>query len=193
MPPSPRTNGASGSRKVFTDWNTWMYDVGPLVDLGLYNLKSLTSLLGPVVEVTAAETTATGTRLVTGTRVAGGARDVIQLIARHERGALSSVIASWEIHGYRRPALELYGRKALRTLPGTIGIRAAIRSTERRRLHGGTSNPSILRGCGRTGSASSSQPSWRGRLPSGTSSRTFTSSRWWTRHERPRRSTPRCQ
>jgi predicted dehydrogenase len=94
------------------DWNTWMYEVGPLVDLGIYNLKSLTSLLGPLVEVTAAETTATETRS------AGGVPDVIQVIARHEGGALSSVIASWEIHGYRRPALELYGTEGTANLLG---------------------------------------------------------------------------
>jgi predicted dehydrogenase len=94
------------------DWNTWMYEVGPLVDLGIYNLKSLTSLLGPVIEVTAAETTATGTR------VTNSVPDVIQVIARHEQGALSSVIASWEIHAYRRPALELYGTEGTANLLG---------------------------------------------------------------------------
>ena len=100
------------------DWNTWMYEVGPLVDLGIYNLKSLTSLFGPVVEVTAAETTATATRSVAGARVDGGVPDVIHVIARHEQGALSSVIASWEIHGYRRPALELYGTEGTANLLG---------------------------------------------------------------------------
>ena len=94
------------------DWNTWMYEVGPLVDLGIYNLKSLTSLLGPVVEVVAAETTAVEPR------VAGSVADVIHLIARHERGALSSMVAGWEIHAYRRPALELYGTGGTANLLG---------------------------------------------------------------------------
>jgi predicted dehydrogenase len=100
------------------DWNTWMVDVGPLADLGIYNLKSLTSLLGPVVEVNASETSATTTRPVAATQVSDSAHDVIQLIARHERGALSSVIAGWEIHGYRRPALELYGTEGTANLAG---------------------------------------------------------------------------
>lgn len=94
------------------DWNTWMFRVGPLVDLGIYNLKSLTALLGPVIEVIAAETRANPTR-----RRADPA-DVIHLTIRHEQGALSSVIASWEVHGYRRPALELYGTEGTANLLG---------------------------------------------------------------------------
>jgi predicted dehydrogenase len=100
------------------DWNTWMSEVGPLVDLGIYNLKSLTSLLGPVAEVTAAETKARATRSVDGRRVGGAAADVFHLIARHEAGALSSIVASWEIHAYRRPALELYGTEGAANLLG---------------------------------------------------------------------------
>jgi len=94
------------------DWNTWMVEVGPLVDLGFYNLKSLTSLLGPVAEIVAADSTGTGTR------VEGLAPDVMHLIARHEAGTLSSVIASWQIHAYRRPALELYGAAGTANLLG---------------------------------------------------------------------------
>ena len=93
------------------DWNAWMHEVGPLVDLGIYNLKSLTSLLGPVVEVIAAETDATETRH-------GDPADVIHVTARHEGGALSSVLAGWEIHAYRRPALELYGTEGTADLLG---------------------------------------------------------------------------
>jgi predicted dehydrogenase len=94
------------------DWNTWMYEVGPLVDLGIYNLKSLTALLGPVIEVIAAETWANATRR------GADPVDVIHLTIRHEQGALSSVIAGWEIHGYRRPALELYGTEGTANLLG---------------------------------------------------------------------------
>jgi predicted dehydrogenase len=44
--------------------------------------------------------------------------DVIHVIARHERGALSSVVASWEIQAYRRPGLELYGTEGTANLLG---------------------------------------------------------------------------
>jgi predicted dehydrogenase len=95
------------------DWNDWMVEVGPLADLGIYNLKSFTSLLGPVVEVVAAEAS---------TRRAeappGDAADVIHVTVRHEGGALSSTVASWEIPAYHRAALELYGTAGAATLLG---------------------------------------------------------------------------
>ena len=113
------TDGAIGSvhtaRGLYgaprPDWNTWMYEEGPLADLGIYNLKSLTTLLGPVAEVVAAET-------ATGSSDAGRVPDVTHLIARHETGALSSVVAGWEIHAYRRPGLELYGTEGTANLVG---------------------------------------------------------------------------
>ena len=43
---------------------------------------------------------------------------MIHLTIRHEQGALSSVFASWEIHDYRRPALELYGTEGTANLLG---------------------------------------------------------------------------
>jgi predicted dehydrogenase len=94
------------------DWNEWMVEIGPLVDLGFYNLKSLTSLLGPVIEVVAADSGGTGTR------VEGIASDAMHLIVRQEGGALSSVVASWPIYAYRRPALELYGAGGTANLLG---------------------------------------------------------------------------
>jgi predicted dehydrogenase len=65
-----------------------------------------------VIEVAAAETRAGPVR-----RGADPA-DVIHLTIRHGQGALSSVIAGWEIHGYRRPALELYGSEGTANLLG---------------------------------------------------------------------------
>jgi predicted dehydrogenase len=104
-----RVHTARGLYGVPTpDWNEWMVDVGPLVDLGMYNLKSLTSLLGPVTEVVAA-----GEAIDT-----GRTHDVTQVIVRHESGALSSVVASWQVHAYRRPALELYGSEGTANLLG---------------------------------------------------------------------------
>jgi predicted dehydrogenase len=100
------------------DWNTWMVQVGPLADLGIYNLKSLTCLLGPIVEVSAAETTTSAERSAGGVDGDATVPDVIHVIARHESGALSSVVASWAIHAYRRPALELFGTEGTANLLG---------------------------------------------------------------------------
>ena len=113
------TDGAIGSvhtaRGLYgappPDWNTWMHEEGPLGDLGIYNLKSVTTLLGPVEEVVAAEA-------ATGSSDAGRVPDVVHLIARHETGAVSSVVAGWEIHAYRRPGLELYGTEGTANLVG---------------------------------------------------------------------------
>jgi predicted dehydrogenase len=101
-------------------WATWYHDsgVGPLAELGIYNLKSLTAVLGPVAEVLAAEATAVPLREVAGTRIPGPDPDVAHILLRHRGGALSSVVASQAIQRYRRPALELYGTEGTANLLG---------------------------------------------------------------------------
>lgn len=101
-------------------WAEWMHTtgVGPLAELGIYNIKSLTSLLGPVVEVYAAETTSDIPRHVRGERLVSAETDVSHLVMRHEEGTISSVVASQAIHRYRRPGLELYGSQGTANLLG---------------------------------------------------------------------------
>jgi len=92
-------------------WATWMHTtgVGPLAEMGIYNLKSLTSVLGPVTEVFAAESRSQMERLLDGEILDAPEHDVSHLVLRHREGGLSSVVASQAIHRYRRPALEFYG------------------------------------------------------------------------------------
>ncbi len=92
-------------------WAAWYHDsgVGPLAEAGIYNLKSLTSLLGPVVEVSAAEGRAVSGRVDP---------DVSHAILRHEGGALSSIVSSQAIQRYRRPGLEVYGTEGTANLLG---------------------------------------------------------------------------
>ncbi len=101
-------------------WATWYHDagVGPLAEAGIYNLKSLTAILGPAVEVSASETTAVPVRDVGGTLVAEPDPDVSHIVLRHEGGALSSIVSSQAIQRYRRPALELYGTEGTANLLG---------------------------------------------------------------------------
>jgi predicted dehydrogenase len=101
-------------------WASWYHasGVGPLAEAGIYNLKSLTALLGPVVEVLAAETTAVPAREVAGGRISSPDPDVSHVVLRHEGGALSSVVASQAIQRYRRPGLELYGTEGTANLLG---------------------------------------------------------------------------
>ena len=91
---------------------------GPLSEKGIYNLKSLTALLGPVAEVVSAEATAVAPRVVGETIISHPDPDVSHIILRHEAGALSSIVSSNAIQRYRRPGLELYGTEGTANLLG---------------------------------------------------------------------------
>jgi predicted dehydrogenase len=101
-------------------WAAWYHSagVGPLAENGIYNLKSLTALLGPVVEVLAAEATAVPVREAGGGVIDAPDPDVAHAVLRHESGALSSLVSSQAIQRYRRPALELYGTEGTANLLG---------------------------------------------------------------------------
>jgi predicted dehydrogenase len=102
-------------------WARWYHDgsIGPLAEIGIYNLKSLTALLGPVVEIHAASTIAVRQRVMeNGAEIANPGDDVSHIIARHETGALSSIVSSHAIQRYRRPGLELYGTEGTANLLG---------------------------------------------------------------------------
>jgi predicted dehydrogenase len=101
-------------------WAAWYHSagVGPLAENGIYNLKSLTALLGPVVEVIAAEATAVPAREAGGGVIDPADPDVVHAVLRHDSGALSSLVSSQAIQRYRRPALELYGTDGTANLLG---------------------------------------------------------------------------
>lgn len=101
-------------------WAGWYHrgEVGPLAEVGIYNLKSLTSLLGPGTELLAAEHTAIKRRFAGGDEIKDPGHDVSHVLLRHESGALSSIVASHAIQRYRRPALEIYGTEGTANLLG---------------------------------------------------------------------------
>lgn len=101
-------------------WASWYHDagVGPIAELGVYNLKSLATLLGPIRQVFAAEALAIPVRHAGGRRIDQPDTDVAHVVLRHERGALSSVMASQAVQRYRRPGLELYGTGGTANLLG---------------------------------------------------------------------------
>jgi predicted dehydrogenase len=101
-------------------WTTWYHSggPGPLAEAGIYNLKSLTALLGPVVEVSAREGLAVRSRRAGGVDIDSPDPDVSHVVLRHRGGALSSVVSSQAIQRYRRPALELYGTEGTANLLG---------------------------------------------------------------------------
>jgi predicted dehydrogenase len=103
-----------------SDWAAWYHTggVGPLAEAGIYNVKSLTALLGPVAAVQAAATTGIRPREVAGTTIEGADPDTIHIVMHHRSGALSSIVASHAIWRYRRTGLELYGSEGTANLLG---------------------------------------------------------------------------
>jgi predicted dehydrogenase len=101
-------------------WAAWYHSagVGPLAENGIYNLKSLTALLGPVTEVLAAEATAVPLREAGGRVIDQPDPDVCHVLLRHTSGAISSLVSSQAIQRYRRPGLELYGTTGSANLLG---------------------------------------------------------------------------
>ncbi len=99
-------------------WASWYHDsgVGPLGDLAIYNIKSLTALLGPVTEVVCLESSSGVVRGVLDGRPPDP--DVAHIMLRHMGGATSSVMASHAVCAYRRPAIELYGSEGSANMLG---------------------------------------------------------------------------
>ncbi len=101
-----------------SSWAAWYHNsgVGPLGDLAIYNLKSLTALLGPATEAHCLESTSAVVR-----EVLHGGRpdpDVAHVMLRHKGGATSVIMASHAVWAYRRPAIELYGSEGSANLLG---------------------------------------------------------------------------
>lgn len=101
-------------------WAAWYHTshVGPLGDLAIYNVKTLTALLGPVVEVRALQTSSAIVREVGGAPLTDVDPDVVHLIVRHRSGAMSTIMASHAVWAYRRTAVELYGSEGTANLLG---------------------------------------------------------------------------
>jgi predicted dehydrogenase len=103
-----------------SDWAGWYHDsgLGALAEIGVYNLKSLTAILGPVESVFHQETRSARTRRISGRRLPQVDADVALTVLRHAGGALSSITSSHAIAQYERPALEFYGSAGTANLRG---------------------------------------------------------------------------
>lgn len=101
-------------------WSTWFYQAdggGPLFDLAVYNVTSLTGWLGPVQRVSAFTGTAIAERLVNGQPVQATVEDNAQLLLDFGNAAFAVITSSFTIQRYRDATLELYGSR------GTIRLR----------------------------------------------------------------------
>lgn len=92
-------------------WSEWYYRSGggPLFDLGVYNVTSLTGWLGPARRVTAMAGTAIKERDIGGRAVPVNTEDNFQILLDFGDACFAVVTTGFTIQKYRGPALELYG------------------------------------------------------------------------------------
>lgn len=102
------------------DWGQWFYAPGggPLFDLGVYNVTSLTALLGPARRVTAMSARARDQRVVDGELIQVQTDDTFQIVLEHDGGALSTVTTAFGIQKYKGAAVEVYGLEGTAQLLG---------------------------------------------------------------------------
>jgi len=103
------------------DWGAWYYQSGgggPLFDLAVYNVTSLTGWLGPVRRVTAFTGTSVPERVIQGGTVQVTAEDNAQLLLDFGNAAFANITSSFTIQQYRDATLELYGTRGTIRLQG---------------------------------------------------------------------------
>jgi predicted dehydrogenase len=93
------------------DWGTWFYEPGggPMFDLGVYNVTTLTGLLGPARRVMAMSGTAIPERIVENRRIAVQTEDNSQLLLDFGNQCFAVVTTGFTIQKYRCCGIELYG------------------------------------------------------------------------------------
>jgi predicted dehydrogenase len=92
-------------------WSDWFYRPGggPLLDLAVYNLTSLTGWLGPARRVLAMAGVATPERMVDGRPFRVEVEDNAQVLVDFGEACFAAVTCGFVMQQYRSPAIELYG------------------------------------------------------------------------------------
>lgn len=92
-------------------WGKWFYRQGggPLFDLGVYNVTSLTGLLGPAKRVMAMADIAIPERIVDGELIRVETPDNFQILIDFGHALFAVVTTGFTMQEYRSPAIELYG------------------------------------------------------------------------------------
>lgn len=92
-------------------WGKWYYQAGggPLFDLGVYNVTSLTGWLGPVRRVVAMTGTAIPERTVDDEVINVDQEDNYQILLDFGNALFASVTTGFSMQRYRSPAIEVYG------------------------------------------------------------------------------------
>lgn len=92
-------------------WGRWFYREGggPLFDLGVYNVVSLTGLLGPAKRVTAMTATVRPERIVDGEPMEVETEDSAHVLLEFAGNVIAVVTTGFTMQRYRCPAIEIYG------------------------------------------------------------------------------------
>ena len=92
-------------------WGKWFYRPGggSMFDLGVYNVVTLTGLLGPAKRVTGFIGTAVPERMVEGEMMKVETDDNVQLCIEFADNCYAVVTTGFTIQRYRTPAVEIYG------------------------------------------------------------------------------------
>lgn len=95
------------------NWGEWYYKTGggPLFDLGVYNITTLTGLLGAVKNVTAKSSISKPKRLINGKNIKVNTDDNFQILLEFKNGCLAVITTGFTMQQYNSPAVELYGNE----------------------------------------------------------------------------------
>ncbi len=93
------------------DWASWFYEPGggPMFDLGVYNVTTLTGLLGPAKRVVALGTTALPERMIGDRKIKVDIEDNVHLLLEFDGGCIASIATGFTMQKYRTPGIEIYG------------------------------------------------------------------------------------
>jgi predicted dehydrogenase len=96
-------------------WGQWFYRPGggSMFDLGVYNVVSLTGLLGPAKRVTAMVGTVIPERIVDGEKMKVEADDTAHILIDFGESVYAVVTTGFTMQKYRSPAIELYGSEGV--------------------------------------------------------------------------------
>ncbi len=93
------------------DWGEWYYKTGggPLFDLGVYNITTLTGLLGPVKNIIAKSSISKPFRKINGKKIKVMTDDNFQILLEFHNKCIAVVTTGFTMQQYSSPAIELYG------------------------------------------------------------------------------------
>tara|TARA_B100001123_G_C15253639_1_gene1003758 strand:+ start:374 stop:1477 length:1104 start_codon:yes stop_codon:yes gene_type:complete len=93
------------------NWGEWYYKTGggPLFDLGVYNITTLTGLLGPVKKIISKSSISKPFRKINGKNIKVKTEDNFQIILEFQNSCIAVVTTGFTMQQYKSPAVELYG------------------------------------------------------------------------------------